>query len=134
MNVAACTDNEMNKPTIITSPSGDRLAVIPLTEYERLVEAAEDLADVRAYDEAMRRLNSGEEELVPAEVVNRLLNGENALRVWREYRGLTLKQLADLAGVSAPFVSQIESGQREGSLETMRKLTAALKVSLDDLT
>ncbi|MEJ0074202.1 MAG: helix-turn-helix transcriptional regulator [Alphaproteobacteria bacterium] len=124
----------MNKPTIITSPSGDRLAVIPLTEYERLVEAAEDLADVRAYDEAMRRLNSGEEELVPAEVVNRLLNGENALRVWREYRGLTLKQLADLAGVSAPFVSQIESGQREGSLETMRKLTAALKVSLDDLT
>jgi DNA-binding XRE family transcriptional regulator len=124
----------MNKPTIITTPSGDRLAVIPLTEYERLVEAAEDIADVRAYDEATRRLASGEDELVPAEIVNRLLDGEKALRVWREYRGLTLKQLADLAGVSAPFVSQIESGQRKGSLETMRKIAAALKVSLDDLT
>jgi DNA-binding XRE family transcriptional regulator len=124
----------MNKPTIITTPSGDRLAVIPLTEYERLIEAAENLADVRAYDEAMRRLSSGEEELVPSEIVNRLLDGENALRVWREYRGLTLKQLAGLAGVSAPFVSQIESGQREGSLETMRKIAAALKISLDDLT
>jgi hypothetical protein len=43
----------MNKPEIITSPSGDRLAVIPLDEYERLVNAAnaatEDAADVAAY-------------------------------------------------------------------------------------
>ena len=31
----------MNKPTIITTPSGDQMAVIPLEEYERLVEAAE---------------------------------------------------------------------------------------------
>ncbi|MGZ8387944.1 MAG: helix-turn-helix domain-containing protein [Rhodoplanes sp.] len=123
----------MNKPTIITTPNGDQMAVIPLTEYERLVEAAEDLADVRAYDEAMRRLASGEDELVPAETVNRILDGENALRVWREYRGLTVKQLADKAGVSAPFVSQIETGQREGSLETMRKLAEALKASLDDI-
>ena len=124
----------MNKPTIITTPNGDRMAVIPLTEYERLVEAAEDLTDVRAYDEAMRRLASGVDELVPAETVNRILDGENALRVWREYRGMTVKQLADQAGMSAPFVSQIETGQREGSLETMRKIAAVLKVSLDDLT
>ena len=49
----------MNKPTIITTPNGDQMAVIPLTEYERLVEAAEDIADVRAYDEATRRLAFG---------------------------------------------------------------------------
>jgi len=123
----------MNKPTIITTPNGDQMAVIPLTEYERLIEAAEDLADVRAYDEVMRRLASGEEELVPAALVNRILDGENTLRVWREYRGLTVKQLAERAGVSAPFVSQIETGQREGSVDTMRKLAQVLKISLDDL-
>ena len=123
----------MNKPTIITSPSGDRMAVIPLDEYERLVAAAEDLSDVRAYDDAKRRLESGEDELVPAEVVHRILDGENALRVWREYRGLTVKQLADRSGVSAPFVSQIENGQREGSVETMRKIADVLKISLDEL-
>jgi DNA-binding XRE family transcriptional regulator len=123
----------MNKPTIITTPNGDQMAVIPLTEYERLVEAAEDLADVRAYDEVVRRLASGEEELVPAELVKRILDGENTLRVWREYRGLTVKQLAEGAGVSAPFVSQIETGQREGSVDTMRKLAEVLKISLDDL-
>jgi DNA-binding XRE family transcriptional regulator len=123
----------MNKPTIITTPSGDRMAVIPLSEYERLVEAAEDVADVRAYDEAKHRLAAGEDELVPAEIANRILDGESPLRVWREHRGLTVKQVADKAGVSAPFVSQIENGQREGSVETMRKIAEVLKVSLDDL-
>jgi DNA-binding XRE family transcriptional regulator len=123
----------MNKPTIITTPNGDRMAVIPVEEYERLVEAAEETTDVRAYDEAKRRLASGQDELLPATIVNRILDGENALRVWREHRGLTLKELADKAQVSAPFVSQIEKGQREGSVETMRKLADALKISVDDL-
>ena len=123
----------MNKPTIITTPNGDRMAVIPVEEYERLVEAAEETTDVRAYDEAKRRLASGQDELLPAIMVNRILDGENALRVWREHRELTLKELADKAQVSAPFVSQIEKGQREGSVETMRKLADALKISVDDL-
>jgi ribosome-binding protein aMBF1 (putative translation factor) len=123
----------MNKPTIITTPSGDRMAVIPVEEYERLVEAAEETTDVRAYDEAKRRLASGQDELLPATMVSRILDGESALRVWREHRGLTLKELADKAQVSAPFVSQIEKGQREGSVETMRKLADALKISVDDL-
>jgi DNA-binding XRE family transcriptional regulator len=123
----------MNKPTIITTPNGDRMVVIPVEEYERLVKAAEETTDVRAYDEAKRRLASGQDELLPAIMIKRILDGENALRVWREQRGLTLKELADRAQVSAPFVSQIEKGQREGSVETMRKLAEALKVSVDDL-
>jgi DNA-binding XRE family transcriptional regulator len=123
----------MNKPTIITTPNDDRMAVIPVEEYERLVEAAEEATDVRAYDEAKRRLVSGQDELLPATMVNRILDGEKALRVWREHRGLTLKELADKAQVSAPFVSQIEKGQREGSVETMRKLADALKTAVDDL-
>jgi DNA-binding XRE family transcriptional regulator len=123
----------MNKPTIITTPNGDRMAVIPVEEYERLVEAAEETTDVRAYDEAKQRLVSGQDELLPTTMVSRILDGENALRVWREHRGLTLKELADKAQVSAPFVSQIEKGRREGSVETMRKLADALKISVDDL-
>jgi DNA-binding XRE family transcriptional regulator len=123
----------MNKPAIITTPNGDRMAVIPIEEYERLVEAAEETTEVRAYDEAKRRLASGQDELLPSAMVNRILDGENALRVWREHRGLTLKELADKAQVSAPFLSQIEKGQREGSVETMRKLADALKISVDDL-
>jgi transcriptional regulator with XRE-family HTH domain len=44
-----------------------------------------------------------------------------------------VKQLADRSGVSAPFVSQIENRQREGSVETMRKIADVLTISLDEL-
>lgn len=123
----------MNRPTVFKTPSGEEMAVIPLAEYERLVAAAEEAADVRAYDEAKRRLASGEDELVPSEVANRLLGGESPVRVWREHRRVSSKELAAKAGVSAPFISQIEHGQREGTLKVMRKIADALGVTLDDL-
>jgi len=123
----------MRDPQIIESPSGEKLAVIPLARYERLLAAAEELDDVKAYDEARRRLASGEDELVPAEIAGRVLDGENPVRVWREHRGLKVKELADKAGITPAYLSQIEGGQREGTLSTMRKIATALGVSLDDL-
>ena len=95
---------------------------------------AEDLADVRAYDQAKAELASGEDELVPAEVVARLSAGEHPLRVWREHRGLTQEALAAAAGVGKSHVSRIESGRKTGTLDTLRRLAAALRVDLDDLT
>ncbi|NBJ13011.1 helix-turn-helix domain-containing protein [Microvirga arsenatis] len=123
----------MNKPTIIETPSGDRLAILPLADYERLAGAAEETGDVRAYDEAKRRLATGEDELLPAEFANRILDGESPIRVWREYRGLNGKDLAAKAEISAAFLSQIENGERDGSFGTMKKIAEALSVSLDDL-
>ena len=85
----------MSKPNIITTPSGDRMVLIPFEEYERLIEAAEDAADARDVDEIKRRLATGEEELIPAEIVDRIIDGENKLRVWREHRGMSAKELAE---------------------------------------
>jgi DNA-binding XRE family transcriptional regulator len=123
----------MNKPTIITTPNGDRMAVLPLADYERLVSVAEEARDVQAFDAARRRLAEGEDELLPAAYADRLIDGENPVRVWREYRGRSAKDLAVQADVSAPYLSQIENGQRDGTFETMKKIAAALKVTLDDL-
>jgi DNA-binding XRE family transcriptional regulator len=123
----------MNKPTIITTPSGDRMAVVPLADYERLIAAAEDAADVRAYDRAKRRLATGEDEMIPADVAKRLIAGENKIRVWREHRGLSSKALAQATGLAAAYLSQIENGVRAGTLATYQKIAAALRVRVDDL-
>jgi hypothetical protein len=50
------------------------------------MEDAEMLADVKAYDAAKARLENGEDELVPLEIIERRLSGESALRAWREQR------------------------------------------------
>jgi hypothetical protein len=45
-------------------------AVLPYEEYLELVEQAELLEDIRDFDEIRAAIERGEEELIPAEVVN----------------------------------------------------------------
>jgi DNA-binding XRE family transcriptional regulator len=111
---------------------GRRLAVLPEDDYRRLLDAAEEQDDIAAAERAEKRRNEGE-EYVPAELVDRLIDGENALRVWREYRGLTLTHLADVAGVNKAMVSQLENGKAYGRPATWRALAGALNVDVDDI-
>ena len=53
----------------------DGTITIEREEYERLCEAAEDLADLRAYDRAKESLASGADELLPHEYARRLVAG-----------------------------------------------------------
>ena len=46
---------------------------------------------------------------------------------------LTLRQLADQAGVSNPYLSQIERGLRRPSAEVLQQLARALRVSAETL-
>ena len=108
-------------------------AVVPIDAYRLLLEKAEMLDDIRDFDEALRELENGEDELVPGEVVHRLIDGEPPVRVWREHRGLTQAQLAEQAGVTQGAVAQLESGQRRGSVALLGKLARALNLDVDDL-
>jgi DNA-binding XRE family transcriptional regulator len=107
-------------------------AIVPYEEYQRLLDELEMLQDIRAYDEAKASVAQGE-ELIPSEVTYAILDGENPIRVWREYRGMTQQQVAEKAGISKPYLSQLESGQRKGTTEVLSGLAKALGVSLEDL-
>jgi len=48
-------------------------------------------------------------------------------------RGLSQAQLARLVGLRQPNISAIESGIRKPEYETVRKLSIALEVSMDDM-
>jgi DNA-binding XRE family transcriptional regulator len=109
------------------------MVVVPAKDYYRLIEAAEMAEDVAAYDEIKKKLAAGEEEFIPSEYVYRMLDGENRVAVWREFRGMTSKQLAEAAGITQAYLSQIESGKRDGTVGTMKKIATALKVDIDDL-
>jgi DNA-binding XRE family transcriptional regulator len=123
----------MNDVTTFKTPGGEEMVILPAAKYAQLVEAVEMAEDVAALDEFARKLAAGEEELIPSEMVDRILDGENPIRVWREHRGLTIKDLAEAAGIAAPYLSQVETGKREGSIETLKKIASALKLTIDDL-
>lgn len=46
---------------------------------------------------------------------------------------LSLRQLADLAGVSNPYLSQIERGLRKPSAEVLQQIAKALRISAEQL-
>ena len=118
---------------IITTPKGERMVVLPEAEYLRLLGEIEDNEDRAAVHLFRERLASGEEELLPSAMVDAILSGESRVRVWREHRGLTAAALAKEAGIASAYLSQIETGKREGTVETYRKLAWALGITLDDL-
>ena len=108
-------------------------AVLPYEEYLALLEQAEELEYIRDYDAAKAELERGDDELIPAEVVFAILDGENPVKVWREFRGLTQQQLADAARISKPYLSQIETGKRKGGTDILSALAKALKVTLEEV-
>ena len=119
---------------IIEKNGKAEFAVIPIDEYKLLLEKAEELDDVTAFDKAMYELEVGKDELVPAEIAKRLVSGkESPLKVWREFRGMTQEKLAEQAGISQGQVALIEGGKREGKVSVLKGLANALKVDLDDL-
>lgn len=112
---------------------GKEFAVIPVKHLEKLMEDAEMLADVRAYDAARARLENGEDELIPLEITERRLKGEPALRIWREHRKLTQERLARRAKVSRALIAALETKRKAGSVSTWKKLGAVLDVSWEQL-
>lgn len=111
----------------------NEMVTITREEYQRLLEAAEDLADIAAYERATAAIAAGDDELIPSEYVDRIIDGESPLRVYREFRGLTQSALAAASGVNRVQVADIEAGRGSGSVETFRKLAQALNLSIDDL-
>lgn len=107
----------------------NEMITITRAEYDRLREAADNLADIEAYTRAM----AANEESISAEAVKRMVDGESPVRVYRELRQMTQSALATASGVNRVQIADIEAKRSRGSIETMRKLAEALKVTIDDL-
>ena len=117
----------------IAGPDGETLFVlVPTADYDALRRASEDLEDLRAAG-ATLALGSEGPAPVPANVAHRIADGENPVRVWREHRGMKAIELARAACMSAPYLSEIETGKKDGTFRTMAAIARVLAVSLDDL-
>jgi DNA-binding XRE family transcriptional regulator len=105
---------------------------IPRAEYEALLSNNEDFLDMVEAAAILARVDAGEETF-PAALVDRLINGEHPLTVFREHRGMSKVVLAQTSGVNRVQITDIEAGRAAGSVATLSKLADALGVDVDDL-
>ncbi len=93
-----------------------------LEQFEADTPLTEELGYAREWD-----------DVIPDRVINRILHGEHPVRVFREYRRMTPRQLAEKAGTNRLYIMQIESGKLAATPHILRRLAKALRVSLHEI-
>ncbi|WP_028465552.1 helix-turn-helix domain-containing protein [Nisaea denitrificans] len=126
----------MSTIQIITSPSGEQMVVLSKEEFDLMAanQFDEDAETLRIYRESMAAIERGDDIALPEATWDRLEERESPVRVLREFRSMTQKELAETAGISQSYLSEIERGTREGTLSTIKALAKALAVPLTVLT
>ena len=117
---------------IIKNNGAPEYAIVPFDEWKKIISRIEEMEDIRDARNISAAIAAGVETF-PADFVKRLSSGESRLKVWREYRKLTLAKLAKTCGVSIPAISQIENDKRTPSVDLLVKLSKALSCDMEDL-
>lgn len=89
--------------------------------------------DIKSIDAIKANIEAGEEELLPLELTERIINGENPLKVFRKYRGLTQMELSRKSGVGRHIIAKIETGRSDGSVKSIKALAETLDVYMVDI-
>ncbi len=68
---------------------------------------------------------------LPADIMDKLFaRSENPIKVLRKFRSMTQAELAETSGLSRPYLAEIETGRKEGSLTALKNLASALQVDI----
>jgi DNA-binding XRE family transcriptional regulator len=110
----------------VTTPGGEELAILPRAELEEIIEAA-------THARALSEYRSGRDLGLTADEMRDLLAAPTPLAFWRRKRGSTQAKLATAAGITQNYLSDLETGKREGSPAQWLRIARALDVPLEDL-
>jgi transcriptional regulator with XRE-family HTH domain len=123
----------VTKVQFIKTASGEELAILPKSEYERLAKliADEDIGTARLVHKAREKIVAGREVMVPKAIVDRLAAGGNPIRVLREWRAMTQAELVVKIGITQGYLSDLEAGKRKGPVALHQKISRALGVPID---
>ncbi|MHB8928441.1 MAG: helix-turn-helix domain-containing protein [Bacillota bacterium] len=103
-----------------------QLSISYLSEIERNHKTP----SVRAIDRLAAALSVSKSALIPQEAVDQGLSLGDKLRLQREERRLTLNDVALQAGISASYLSDVERGQADPSINTLRNLARVLDLPI----
>ena len=121
----------MNAPQIIKTASGEVLVVLTKAEYEALLQGFvgddEDAEDIAIYDARKADLKGGG-EVLPTEVGIAILRGDSRLKAIRNWRDVTQMEIATKTSIGQGYLSDLESGRRKGTPETLKLLAEFLDV------
>lgn len=109
--------------------TGDDMIVLTKAEYDALIEDAGDAA----LADAAHLANAGAPMLNAAQMAAIADGTAHPLAVWREAAGLSQAELARRADIRPATISDIENGNIDPRISTIKALARALSVDIDDI-
>lgn len=103
-----------------------QMAIIPMSEYIALVENIENEVEKRLVE---RDRQNG----IPHVQLHRVIDGQNPIKVYREWRGFTQKHLADTCHTSQANIVKLESFDGVGSIPILLNIAEALDIDFEHL-
>lgn len=120
------------KPQTIKTDLGENLVVITEREYLALRaragdEDAEDEMTVIIAAERQRDLDEGRDVILPEWFATAAMKGDGSiLRGLRKHRGLSQAQVAEAAGITQGYYSDVERGGAVPTVELLDRISHAL--------
>ncbi|HIF26420.1 MAG TPA: XRE family transcriptional regulator [Micavibrio sp.] len=73
--------------------------------------------------------NAANDSDLPDDLLDEIYAGQdNPIKILRKYRGLTQAELAEAAELSRPYLTEIETGKKDGSVGALKSLALALDI------
>lgn len=80
------------------------------------------------------QMKNGSSSELPDDVLQKITVGnQSPIKIIRKHRGMTQDDLASAAGISRPYLTEIETGRKEGSIRSLKSIAKALNVPLEKL-
>lgn len=93
---------------------GKPFVLVPMHEYRKLTASSA----------------APEPDLDPAILDQLAAAQSHPVKILRKHRGLTQSELAEAAGLSRPYLTEIETGKKTGSIGAIRALANILRVDV----
>jgi ribosome-binding protein aMBF1 (putative translation factor) len=128
----------MNAPWPRPVAETSKTVTLRKRDWKALIARLEDLEDLAAVEERLAYEEKVGKEVarrdyLTGDEMKRILDDESPVKVWREKRGLTQRELADQAVVSPSYLAEIETGKKPGSAVALRKLSRVLAIPMENL-
>ena len=128
----------MNAPWPRPVAETSKTVTLRKRDWKALIARLEDLEDLAAMEECLAYEEKVGKEVarrdyMTGDELRRILDDESPVKVWREKRGLTQRELAEQAEVSPSYLAEIETGKKPGSAPALRKLSRVLAIPMENL-
>ena len=125
----------MNKPQIIKTERGEELVVLSRREYDAMrARAGDDEAEDIVAAHLIADAKAAKAAALPLSVWDDIDNAPSPIRPLRKWRKLTQEELAEKAGITQAYLSELETGRKVGNVATLRSIASALGVGIEDVT